>query len=148
MDTQLALLSQQLGLDGPLTLQDLMDAEQRLSELPNQMSLDDETDHYFAPGVYCRQLFIPEGCLLSGKVHKTEHLNVMCGDLTVFTEDGEKRLTGWHVIKSAPGTKRIGFAHSNTFWMTIHPTEETDLAKLEAQLIVPMPRPALKGESA
>jgi hypothetical protein len=39
------------------------------------------------------------------------------------------------VIKSKPGIKRVGYAHEDTVWITVHPTDETDLDKLEENLI-------------
>lgn len=95
-----------------------------------------QVTHHFAPGVYLRELFIPKGVCLTGKIHKTEHLNILSqGDLTVWTEDGMKRLKASSVIKSQPGIKRVGYAHEDSIWITVHPTEETDLEKLEELLI-------------
>jgi hypothetical protein len=36
---------------------------------------------------------------------------------------------------SRPGTKRVGYAHEDTIWTTIHATEETDMEKVEKELI-------------
>jgi hypothetical protein len=36
---------------------------------------------------------------------------------------------------SKPGIKRAGYAHSDTVWICIHPTDETDLEKLEEHFI-------------
>lgn len=95
-----------------------------------------KTTHHFAPGVYMRELFIPKGTLLTGKIHKTEHMNILSqGDISVWTEDGMKRLTASTVIKSKPGIKRVGYAHEDSVWITVHPTDETDLEKLEDQII-------------
>ncbi len=142
-------IARYFGLDPArtFTYEELCEAEKRMAELPEQIDLDEDTDHHHAPGVYARELHIPAGCVLSGKTHATEHLNVMCGDITVVTQDGWKRLTGWHVIKSKPGTMRLGFAHQGTMWITIHPTDETDLKKLEAELIIPrdIPRQVIEG---
>jgi hypothetical protein len=94
------------------------------------------TTHYFAEGLYAREIFIPKGVLLTGKIHKTEHLNILSkGDITVWTEDGMKRLKSPYTLVSKPGTKRVGFAHEDTIWTTIHATKETDLEKLELELI-------------
>lgn len=94
------------------------------------------TTHYFAEGLYAREIFIPKGVLLTGKIHKTEHLNILSkGEITVWTEDGMKRLKSPYTLVSKPGTKRVGFAHEDTIWTTIHATKETDLEKLELELI-------------
>ena len=36
-----------------------------------------------------------------------------------------------------PGTKRIGYFHEDSTWITVHPTNETDLNLIEQQVIVP-----------
>lgn len=101
--------------------------------------------HYFAQGLYAREITIPAGTVLTGKVHAAEHLNIISqGDITVWTEDGMKRLQAPFCLVSRPGTKRVGFAHTDTVWTTIHATTETDLAALERELIVPGPQ--LAGE--
>ena len=33
--------------------------------------------HYFAPGVYLREIFMPAGSVVIGKIHKTEHFNII-----------------------------------------------------------------------
>ncbi|MBD1412794.1 hypothetical protein NUJ30_08760 [Burkholderia contaminans] len=91
--------------------------------------------HHFAPGLYARQMFIPAGTVLTGAVHKTEHLCIVSGDIDVTTDDGVRRITAQQlVIKSAPGAKRAGFTHADTFWTTVHATDETDLDKLVVEL--------------
>ncbi|HDR9078190.1 TPA: hypothetical protein QDA98_000740 [Burkholderia vietnamiensis] len=91
--------------------------------------------HHFAPGLYARQMFIPAGTVLTGAVHKTEHLCIVSGDIDVTTDDGVRRITAQQlIIKSAPGAKRAGFTHADTFWTTVHATDETDLDKLVVEL--------------
>lgn len=96
-----------------------------------------ETWHHFADGLVARTIFIPAGTGLTGGAHKSEHMNVCHGDITVWTEQGMKRLTGYHVLPSLPGTKRIGRTHADTWWTTVHlnPGNERDIAKLEDALV-------------
>jgi len=112
----------------------------KIFRLENEMrkyeQLEIETVHYFADGLYAREIFIPKGTLLTGKIHKTEHLNILSkGEITVWTEEGMKRLHAPFTMVSKPGTKRVGYAHEYTVWTTIHATKETDLEKLELELI-------------
>ena len=93
---------------------------------------------YFAPGVYMRQMNAKAGTLMVSKMHRTEHMNILLtGSLTVATEDGIELLKAPLVIKSMPGTKRIGYFHEDSSWITVHPTGETDLELIEQQVIVP-----------
>lgn len=94
--------------------------------------------HHFAPGVYMRQMDAAAGTLVVSKMHRTEHMNILLkGSLTVATEDGIQLMTAPCVLKSMPGTKRIGYFHEDSSWITVHPTEETNLEKIEQQVIVP-----------
>ena len=94
--------------------------------------------HHFAPGVYMRQMDAKAGTFIVSKMHRTEHMNILLkGSLTVATEDGIQLMTAPCVLKSMPGTKRIGYFHEDSSWITVHPTEETDLEKIEQQVIVP-----------
>lgn len=96
------------------------------------------TTHHFAQGLYAREIFIPAGCLLTGKVHRFEHLNIVsAGDITVWTEEGMKRLRAPFTLVSKPGCKRVGLAHSDTVWTTIHAATETNIELLEKLLVEP-----------
>lgn len=100
--------------------------------------IDVPVQHHFAPGVYMRQMDAKAGTLVVSKMHRTEHMNVLLkGSLTIATENGIEYLQAPCVIKSMPGTKRVGYFHEDTSWMTVHPTTETDLDKIEQQVIVP-----------
>jgi hypothetical protein len=94
-----------------------------------------KTTHHFSPGLYAREIFIPAGTVLTGAAHKTEHLAVCVGDITVWTDEGMVRLTGHHILPSKPGAKRVGYAHADTWFTCFHATELTDLTQLEAELI-------------
>jgi hypothetical protein len=50
------------------------------------------------------------------RAHKAEHLNICSGDISVWTEQGMKRITGYAVLPSLPGAKRVGLAHADTMW--------------------------------
>ena len=88
--------------------------------------------HYFSPGVYAREITIPAGTLLTGRIHKYEQLNILSsGEISVLTEEGMKRVKAPFTIVSPAGTKRIAFAHTECVWTTILGTHETDPDKIE-----------------
>lgn len=96
-----------------------------------------KTTHHFAPGVYMREVFIPKDTVVTGAIHKTEHLNILSqGEMTVWTEEGPKRLKASAVVKSQPGIKRAGYAHEDSVWITVCHNEanEQDTEKLEDML--------------
>lgn len=93
--------------------------------------------HRFAKGLYAREIFIPKGTLLTGKIHKQEHLNIVAqGEISVLTEAGPQRIKAPFTIVSQPGTKRVGYAHEDTVWITVHATDETDVEKIDSDLVV------------
>lgn len=108
-------------------------AEAVMRELPQE---DLPVKHHFSQGVYARELFIPKGVVLTGHIHKYPQLNIlMSGDLTVWTENGMKRVKPPFLIVSPAGTKRIAYAHEDSIWLTVHGTEENDLEKIENHFI-------------
>ena len=112
------------------------DVQQQITD--NAELIDVPVEHHFVPGVYMRQMNAKAGTLVVSKMHRTEHMNILLtGSLTVATENGIEFLTAPLVIKSMPGTKRIGYFHEDSSWITVHPTGETDLELIEQQVIVP-----------
>ncbi len=95
-----------------------------------------QVNHHFSKGIYAREMIIPKGTILTGKIHKHEHLNIMTkGKIRVVTEEGAKDVVAPAIIASPAGTKRAGVAIEDTIWITIHPTDERDLDKIEDQFI-------------
>lgn len=112
------------------------DVQQQIKE--NAELIDVPVIHYFAPGVYMRRMDAAAGTLVVSKMHRTEHMNILLtGSLTVATENGIELIRAPAVLKSMPGTKRIGYFHEDSSWITVHPTDETDLELIEQQVIVP-----------
>jgi hypothetical protein len=92
--------------------------------------------HHFAPGAYGREIFIPKDSLIVGKIHKHSHLNMlMKGRVSVLTEEGPKMLEAPLTMVSPAGTKRVVYTHEDTVWVTVHLTNETDLGKIEDEVI-------------
>lgn len=93
-----------------------------------------ETHHNFSPGIYARTIMIPKGTLMTGMVHKHDDLQIMVGgDISVMCENGTSRLKGLNIFTSRAGFKNVGYAHEDTTWITVHRTDETDLAMIEKE---------------
>lgn len=95
--------------------------------------------HVFADGIYCREILIPKGTLLVGKIHRHSHPNfLISGEVSVASErDGVLRIKAPFMWVSPALTKRTIYAHEDTRWVTVHATNETDLEKIEEALIAP-----------
>lgn len=85
-----------------------------------------DVNHRFNGGIYAREITIPKGTLLTGRIHKFDHFDIMLsGDISVSTDTGEvKRLTGLNIMEGKAGKKRAGYAHEDTHWITFHCSEE------------------------
>ena len=107
--------------------------EEKLKGLP-QMELP--LNHYFSRGVYGRELKIPKGTLIVGKIHKYQVMNVvLAGEVSVLSIDGVMRIKAPHTFVSSPGAKRVIYAHEDSVWMNFLGTDETDTDKIEAEFI-------------
>jgi hypothetical protein len=129
--------------DSPATLtsgedvlrEKILQLEDKMREQPGQILI--EPVHYFAEGLYAREITIPKGTLLTGKIHLFEHINIISkGDISVLTENGVKRIKAPATLISRPGIKRVGYAHEETVWTTIHACNEKDAEKAEKLLVV------------
>jgi quercetin dioxygenase-like cupin family protein len=109
---------------------------------------DCKLTHYYAPidenygcGTYARQMFIPKGTLIIGKIHRHQHLNfIMQGKVSVSTEFGPKYFEAPCIFVSEVGLKRAVIAEEDTIWVTVHLTKhlgEENLAKMEEEVIAP-----------
>ena len=98
-----------------------------------------ELKHTFSKGAYARQLSMPKDILIVGKIHKHGHLNIVSkGRVLVVTEFEEIEIDASkepYTFTSEPGTKRVVYTLEDTVWTTIHLTEETDLEKIENEII-------------
>ncbi len=96
-----------------------------------------EIEHTFLPGVYARTVRIPAGTSMVGKIHKHPHISILSqGDVSTFSEQaGSERFTGPRVITSPAGMKRAIHAHTDVVWTVIHLTNETDLEKIEREVV-------------
>lgn len=99
--------------------------------------VDVSTTHVHADKLYGRSVVIKADTFLVGLPHKAGHLNVCVGDVTVWTSAGRQRLTGAHILPADAGVMRVGFAHADTTWFSVHhnATGTTDVAEIEGTLV-------------
>jgi quercetin dioxygenase-like cupin family protein len=93
--------------------------------------------HHFADGAYAREMHIPAGHVVVGKIHRHDHFHFLSkGRVTVLTEKGGlEEYTAGGIMISPAGVKRLLVTHEDTVWTVIHVTKETDLDKIEAAVI-------------
>jgi hypothetical protein len=109
---------------------------QYLATLPQK---DCALIHRFAPGVYLREIHMPADTVVIGKVHKTEHFNILLqGACLIVHDDGRREeLRAPLTFVSGAGVQKVLYILEDMVWQTVHVTPETDMAKLEADIVEP-----------
>ena len=92
--------------------------------------------HHFSKDLYAREITIPKGTFVVGKIHKHQNLNILSkGKLALLSIEGAKIVEAPFTVVSPPGVKRVAYALEECVWTTIHSTSETDLEKIEEEVI-------------
>lgn len=121
-----------------LDLQHLMQQQARANGEPEGADHLCPVAHHFAPGLYAREMLIPAGVTVVGKMHRHDHLaTVARGRILIVSDEGETELVAPCTFTSRAGVKRAAHALEDTVFITYHPTPHTDVAMIEADVIVP-----------
>lgn len=113
-------------------------AARQAEMLASPLRVDLEVTESLAHGLYTRTLFIPKGCELVGKIHKKPCVNIVAkGDISIMTETGAMRVQAGYSVTSPAGIQKIGYAHEDTIFINVFRTDETDISRMEADLIAP-----------
>lgn len=122
--------------------QEMVDSARSLQrELRGLPQVEMEPIHRFTDGLYTRELTIPADTFVIGKTHRHAHpVFLMKGKVTigdVGAGEVPETIEAPSIWTSQPGAKRVLYTHTECVFATCHATHETDLVKLEEQLIVP-----------
>lgn len=117
------------GLASPMR-QKVANLEASMMGLPQ---VDCPVRHFFAPGLYAREMSIPAGTVVTGAVHRTENLIVVSkGRLRIVTEDGTREVVAGDTLVCKAGMKNAVVALEDSRWTNFlaNPDNETDTDKL------------------
>lgn len=96
--------------------------------------------HHFTAGIYIREFRMKKGSIVISKLHAQEHWCIIsAGAAIVVSEDGRQLIEAPCSFKSPAGSKRALYILADMTWSTIHRSDETEIEKLEAELIIPEP---------
>jgi hypothetical protein len=128
------------NLPAPVARAKIMAIQHACQGLPDDERMDESPPlkHWLAPGIYAREIHLPGGTVVVGKIHRHRHLNIISqGSITCYTEFGLETHMAPASFISEPGTKRVVLTHEDAIWTTIHPnpTNETDISKLEEMFV-------------
>lgn len=90
--------------------------------------LDLPVKHVFHNYTYMRELFIPKGVMLVGRIHLFDHIEILVsGDITHSTDtEAPRRVAGYTVSKGMAGKQRAIYAHEDSIFMTVHSADERE----------------------
>lgn len=87
-------------------------------------------------GVYAKELHIPAGFLLVSHSHGYDHLSVLASGTVQITIGGKtETMTGPRAITIRAGEPHTLRAVTKAVWFCIHPTDETDVAKVDDAIL-------------
>lgn len=118
---------------------DAYDLQYAIESLPEELKLDLDPIHYFTDGMYLRSLFIPEGVVCVGEVHRHSHFTILAeGKSKIVSQDGDLEVEAPYVFISTPLAKRSVYAITDCTWITVHlnPENETDIETVENQHVI------------
>lgn len=128
------------GLTRAEALGKIFDLESSMLKQENPLFKDDddfEYVHWFAPGLYGREIHIPTGVVLTTMIHGTEHIAILSkGKMTIYSDQGLDVIEAPHTMITTIGTKRALYTHSDCVFTTVHlnPTNERDVPTLIKKL--------------
>jgi|SRR5689334_22186499 len=115
---------------------------EKLAYLTHQFLTMEQTGcpliHRFEQGLYIREIRIPAETVIIGRVHRHGHVcQLLEGDLILIHREGTRE--GFRApsqIMTEPGYQMVVYAMTDVVARTVHPnpTEERDIAKLEADI--------------
>ena len=130
------LLNQQ---GGNSVLDNAYRLEKAMLALPEDEQLDLEPIHYFTDGMYLRSLFIPEGVVCVGEMHRHSHFTILAeGKSKIVSQDGEMEVEAPFVFISTPYAKRSVYAITDCTWMTVHVNDDncTNIEEVENRHVI------------
>jgi len=95
--------------------------------------------HHFAEGQYVRETHMPKGTFAIGKKHRFSTVNIIIkGKLSIYNGENSPilHIEAPYTFVSDAGVQKMAFFHEDTIWLNAHPTEETDLEKIEEEFII------------
>ena len=122
----------------------IQEATEQLKKLPQ---VECPIFHHFADGQYLRETHMPAGTFAIGKKHRFSTINIILkGKLSVYNGENEPimDIVAPAIWTSKAGVQKMAYFHEDTIWLNAHPTEETDINKIEEHFIIKQEKKELK----
>lgn len=91
-----------------------------------------EIDNEHGCCLYGREMFMPKGTFVVGKIHKRQGLNFLLkGRIYVQTEFGKKVYEAPCIVKGEANVKRVVYAYEDSIFVNVHLTKYTGEENLD-----------------
>lgn len=116
--------------------------EKILESLPEDLKIDckNNTRHHFTPGIYCRELFMPAGSVLTGKYHRQQDILIIAqGTCHFLTKHGLRTLSAPAITKVEADTKPFILCVTDVTFVNALPNPDNceDVEELERRWTLP-----------
>lgn len=97
------------------------------SEIAKLPQVDCPVRNFFAEGLYAREMTLPAGTVITGAVHKAEHITIISkGRVQVVRQDGVQEFCAPCIFISPPNTKNAVHVIEDAVWTTFHPNTDNE----------------------
>lgn len=99
-----------------------------------------ELREHFAHGTYTRELLMPKGTCLTGKIHRYSCINIVSlGSIRCVTDEGEYIVEAPHIFVSGDNVCKAIYAVEDSILINVHPWNGEDTPEqIEEKLIFPV----------
>ena len=122
-----------LALQGNMPF--ILAVEEQMRRMTDKQ-IESEAKHHRIKGVYARELFIPAGTLLTGKIHNFESIGILAqGRLRITNGTDSIVVEAPYITVDQPGIKRLGYAETDCTFICIHRTDSETIEDMEQELV-------------
>lgn len=115
----------------------IMMMQEAMENVPDEQQLHIEPTHYFAHGLYAREVTLPQGSTAVGHTHAQEHICIISkGRVQVVSEDGVREIVAPATLIIPKGRKNCVHALEDTVWTTVHASDVKTPEEAEATLVL------------
>jgi len=102
--------------------------------LNNGTTIELETNHYFSEGICIREMIAPQGTLVLGAAHRTNHLTTLVkGVMQIRIGDESRLVEAPATFESIAGSRKVGYAYTDCIVHNCLPTDSRDIEEIERE---------------
>lgn len=117
----------------PCTPKDMAETMRMREVVAKLPQYDFPTEQFFHGGMYVRTVQMPADSILCGAVIKVPTVVAVSGNCLVKVGEEAREITGYAVLRGAPGRSQIFIAREETFITMLFPSKASTLDEAEQE---------------